>query len=297
MANSIVLAKDYLPVLDEVYKRASLTSRLDAANERMRWDGAKSVYLFETEMDGFGDYSRANGFPQGDVTSGWREYTLERDRGISLSVDAMDNEETMDMAWGTLVGEFGRTKEVPEVDAYTFAKIASASGISGAQADITVGTTDCPALIDTAEQVMGDDEVPRDGNFLYVSETFYNGIKQKIVRHLANENGVNREVEYFNEMEVVRVPKTRFNTAITLNDGTDNFGYTVTAGGYPINFMIINPQAIRKFVKHRMPRIWTPNENINADAFKFDLRLYYDVFVLHNKVKGVYVHKASTANV
>lgn len=175
--------------------------------------------------------------------------------------------------------------------------MASTSGVTTASADITIGTTDCPSLIDTAEQVMGDDEVPTEGRILYVSEKFYAGIKSKITRILANENGVNREIEVFDGMPVVRVPKNRFNTAITLYDGSTNFGYAVTAGGYAINFMIVHPSAVLPIVKHEVPRIWTPAQNINADAYKFDLRVYHDCFVLDQKVKGIYVHKAATANV
>ncbi len=295
MANSITLAERFLPILDGIYKKSSLTSRLDALDERVRFIGANKIEVFTTQMDGFGDYSRASGFPTGSVVSGWEPYQLSQDRGISLYVDAMDNEETMGMAFGTLQGEFIRTKEVPEVDAYRFAKLAGTANINVATpADITVGTTDCPALIDVAEMVLGDDEVPEEGRLLYVSEKFYAGIKAKITRTLHNENGVNREVETFNGMEVTRVPAGRFNTAITLNDGSSNFGYTV--GGYPINFMIIDPTAVFSVLKHREPRLFAPAVNQSMDAWKFDLRLYHDIFVYGNKVKGIYLHRASTAN-
>ena len=199
------------------------------------------------------------------------------------------------MAFGRLAGEFIRTKVVPEVDAYRFAKMAGTTGITKATAaDITVGTTDCPALIDVAEEVLGDDEVPKEGSLLYVSEKFYAGIKGKVTRILANENNVQREVEVFNDMEVVRVPKGRFNTAITLNAGTNSFGFTV--GGYPINFMIIHPSAVFSVAKHREPRLFAPAVNQEMDAWKFDLRLYHDIFVYDNKVKGVYLNRAATAN-
>lgn len=295
MANTIVLAQKFLPILDGIYQKASLTSRLDALDERVRFTGANTIKVFKTEMSGFGNYSRATGFPKGDVTSGWENYTLNCDRGISLYVDAMDNEETMGMAFGTLQSEFVRTKEVPEVDAYRFAKLAGTTGISVATpVDVAIGTTDCPALIDVAQMQMADDEVPKEGNLLFVSEKFYAGIKGKVTRILANENNVNREVEVFNDMEVVRVPKNRFNTAITLNDGTNNFGYTI--GGYPINFMIVNPLAVFSVAKHREPRLFAPNVNQEMDAWKFDLRLYHDIFVYDNKVKGVYLNRAATAN-
>lgn len=296
MPNSITLAERFLPILDGIYKRESLTAILEGANQNIRFLGGNAVEIFKTELDGLADYSRNNGFVQGSVTSGWDKYTLSKDRGVSLSVDAMDNEETLGMAFGTLTGEFMRTKVVPELDAYRFATMASASGISSANADITVGTTDVPSLIDVAEAQMDEDEVPYEGRILFVSEKAYAGLKAKITRYLANERGVNREVEVYNDMRVVRVPQVRFNTAITLNDGTSYFGYSVTAGGYKINFMIVHPSAVLPVVKHEIPRIWTPAQNILADGYKFDYRLYHDMFILKNKVKGIYMHRASTAN-
>lgn len=293
MANSIVLAQKFLPIIDEVYKRESLTARLDARD--VQFIGANAVKLFKASPAGLGDYSRSVGFPHADYSSTWETLTLTKDRGVSMQIDAMDNEETLGMAFGTLVGEFMRTQEVPEVDAYRFAVMAANAG-TVANANITVGTTDVPALIDTAEQVMGDAEVPREGRLLYVSELAYAGLKNKITRILANEGNVRREIEMFDDMEVIRVPQGRFATAITLYDGSANFGFVPTAStGYNINFMIVHPSAVKGVIKHQLPRIWTPDDNINADAWKFDFRLYHDMFVLDNKVKGIYLHRAASA--
>ena len=296
MPNSITLAEKFLPILDGVYKRESLTARLLGANALIRFDGANKVSIFKTSLDGLADYSRANGFVNGSVTAGWESYTLSKDRGVGLSVDRMDNEETLGMAFGTLAGEFARVNEVPELDAYRFAKMASASGITSASAAITVGTTDVPALIDTAEQVMGDAEVPTEGRILFVSEKAYAGLKSKITRYLRNEGDVNRNVEMYNDMEVVRVPKGRFNTAVTLYDGTANFGFAPTAGGYPINFLIVHPSAVLPIVKHEIVKVFSPDENQTADAWKFQIRIYHDLFVLDQKVKGIYCHYDTTAN-
>lgn len=300
---SITLAQNYAPILDEKYKRESLTSILDTPADLVEFVGGNTAKIFKTDMQGFGDYSRTGGFTSGNVNAGWETYTLAYDRGRALTVDNMDNEETIGMAFGTLAGEFIRTKEAPEVDAYRFAKYASASNILSANADITVGTTDCPGLIDAAEEAMGDEEVPVEGRVLFVSEKFYRGIKAKITRSLANENGVQREVETFNGMPVIRVPKGRFNTAIELYDGStsgeEDGGYTIvpsSGNSYAINFMIVHPSAVIQVIKHRVPRIWTPEQNLNADAYKFDLRTYGDAFVKDQKVKGIYLHRAATAN-
>ena len=113
MANSIALAEKFLPILDGIYKRESLTARLLGANSIILFNGANKVSIFKTAMDGLADYSRANGFVGGSVTSGWEDYTLTKDRGVELGVDRMDNEETLGLAFGTLVEQFMRLNVVP----------------------------------------------------------------------------------------------------------------------------------------------------------------------------------------
>ena len=303
MPNSIALAERFLPILDEIYKQESKTAILEGANSNIRFLGGNKIELFKTSMDGLGNYSRNNGFVNGSVTGTWESMTLTQDRGRGFMVDSMDDEETLRLAFGTLVGEFMRTKMVPEIDAYRFAKMAGWSGISTATAaDITVGTTDVPGLIDTAEEKMNDDEVPMEGRILFISEKCYNGLKNKITRYVDNSTtNVQNIIEVYDEMRVVRVPKGRFNTAITLLDGTtagqEAGGYTVPAStSYPINFMIVHPSAVVPAVKHALPKIFSPMENQSADAYLFQYRVYHDFFVEANKVAGVYLHRASTAN-
>ena len=299
MANSIALAQTYLPLLDEVYKASSKTAVLDATQVEIV--NGNTIKVFKTSMDGLGNYNRNTGFANGDVTGTWETMTLSKDRGRSFIVDRMDNEETVGMAFGTLAGEFIRTKVAPEIDAYTFAKIAGTSGILSANADVTVGTTDVPSLIDTAEMQMNEAEVPGEGRILFISETAYAGLRAKIVRTVQNDvTGINKDVETYNGMRVIRVPQSRFYTAITLYDGTTSGqtagGYVGTAAtGYKINFMIVHPSAVNKVVKHVLPRIFTPEQYQQADAWKFDYRIYHDTFVYDNKVNGIYLHRGATA--
>ena len=292
-----------MPILDEVYKASSKTSILDTANERVRFIGSDTVNLYTMSLDGLGNYSRNAGFVTGSVTGGWEPYKLTQDRGRSFMVDVMDNDETMGMAFGTLAGEFIRTQVTPEIDAYRFAKYAGTSGISsGTPADITVGTTDVPSLIQEAETIMGDDEVPEEGRILFISETAYAGLKDKITRYVQNgERGIETAIDYYDGMRVIKVPKGRFNTGITLNDGLSagetKGGFTVPAStSYPINFMIIHPSAVVQIAKHVVPRIFSPEVNQSAAAWKFDYRIYHDAFVENNKVAGIYLHRAATAN-
>ena len=300
MANSIALAQKYLPMLDAVYKAASKSAVLDAT--KIDIVGGNTVKVFKTSMDGLGNYSRNEGFVNGDMTGTWETLTLTKDRGRSFMIDRMDNEETLDLAFGTLVGEFIRTKVVPEIDAYTFAKMAGTANIlTGTAANITVGTTDVPGLVDTAEMAMNEAEVPEEGRILFISETAYAGLKGKITRSVENgDANYNNGIEMYNGMRVIRVPQSRFYTAITLYDGQSTGqtagGYVGTASsGYKINFMIVHPSAVTKVVKHVLPRIFGPDTNQKADAWKFDYRIYHDTFVYDNKVNGIYLHRGSTA--
>lgn len=299
MPNSIALAQKYLPLLDEIYKAESKSAILDSTN--VEFLNANTIKVFKTSMDGLGNYDRNTGFVPGDVTGTWETMTLLRDRGRTFMIDRMDNEETIDMAFGTLVGEFLRTKVVPEIDAYTFAKLAGWSGIdAGTAADVTIGTTDVPGLIDEATRSMGENEVPKAGRLLFISESAYAGLRAKIVRTVMNDvRGINREIDTYDEMPVIRVPQSRFYTAVTLYDGKTSGqtagGYIGTTGAYKINFMIVHPSAVVKATKHVLPRIFTPDENQTADAWKFDYRVYHDTFAYDNKVKGIYLHRGATA--
>jgi len=299
MGNNIALAKKYLPILDEVYKASAKASILDQTD--VKFVNANTVQLFDISMDGLGTYNRSTGFVTGDVIGAWKDYTLTQDRGRAFIIDSMDNEETIGMSFGKLAGEFIRTKVAPEIDAYTFATLAGTSSINGTNGDITVGTTDVALLLENATAALDADEVPDEGRIVFMSETCYNAMKQKIDRQLANENGVNTNVEYYNGMRIIRVPQARFNTKITLYDGfsenQEDGGFVIPGStSYKINFLIVHPSAVIKVAKHVLPRIFSPQQYQQADAWKFDYRIYHDVFVKENKVSGIYLHRATTAN-
>ena len=63
MPNVIELIKQFVPVLDEVYKNASLTSDLDGAAELARAGAnANELIIPMLDMQGLGDYSRNSGY-------------------------------------------------------------------------------------------------------------------------------------------------------------------------------------------------------------------------------------------
>lgn len=294
VGNTIALVDKYLPILDEIYKLGSRTAILDTANERVRWEGAKKAYLFHTSLVGLSNYDRNAGFVPGDATDGWEDYTITQDRGRSFMIDVMDNDETLGMAFGTLVGEFERTQVIPELDAYRFAKYASGAAASQVITETLSAGAATIASIDTATAALDDAEVPYEGRILFVNPNTYKLIKGGVTRMVMNgENNVNYNVEMFNDMRLITVPSGRFNTAVTINAPTTSAaagGYT--ASGDAINYMIVHPSAILQVVKHAVPRIFSPEVNQEADAWKFDYRVYHDAFVEAQKTNGIYVSHA-----
>jgi hypothetical protein len=297
MANSIALATKFQPILDEIYKAASLTGRMDAQTKPVSFAGANVVKVFKTSLIGLGTYSRTTGYPVGDVTGTWETLTLANERGRELFIDREDDEETLGMAFGTLVGEYMRTMVIPEVDAYRFSKYASWSGIEEVDTPATLSNSTILAALDTATEFMNSKEVPTEGRILFVSDSVQTFLNQAVTRFYGNDSSISTQVTSYNNMPVIMVPQARFYKGITLNAGASasagGFVKTVSTGR-DINFLMVHPSAVLQVKKHDNLKLFDPDTNQDKDGWKVQYRLYHDAFVYENKVDGVYSHiKAS----
>lgn len=291
MANSIAYAEKFVPVIDGLYKKASLTSILDAAT-KPDFTGTNTVKVMKVATTGLGDYSRETGYPAGDVTVTWEALKLNEERGKELSIDRMDDEETLGMAFGSAMNEFIRLHVAPEVDAYRFAKYASASGVGKASAALTDGAAVLKA-IDEASKAMDDAEVA-DGRVLFVASAVKPLLMGAVTREWGSEGAISRVLTSYNDMPIIYVPQSRFFTGITLNSGASSWGFAKGADAKNINFMMVDKSAVLQATKMALPKIFTPDENQTKDAWKFQYRLYHDAMVYENKVGGVYVHTSTT---
>lgn len=279
MANTIELAQKFLPVLDAIYKKAALTSILDAATQ-VNFDGTNTVKVMKVSTTGLGDYSRANGYAKGNVNVEWESFTLTEDRSAELEIDRMDNEETLGQAFGMAVSEFNRVNVGPEVDAYRFAKYASLAGASKAAA--LSGGEEVIAALREATTAMDEAEVPAEDRVLFITPT---------LKGIVDDMDTTKSKEVFKRFgAVVEVPQTRFYTGVTMNSGASSWGYT--KDGDNINFLVVAKSAVVQAKKLALPKIFTPDENQSKDAWKFQYRLYHDAMAYENKKAGIYVHKA-----
>lgn len=293
MGNSIAKFKKYVPLLDEAYSRAALTSVLNSDSSLVR-EGANANELIvpTISMDGLGKYDRNTGYTGGEVTLRQETMAFNYERGRMFSVDSMDNEETAGLAFGRLAGEFIRTKAAPEMDAVRFATYASDTGISKATAAALSTGEAVLSAITAAQNVLDEDEVPYENRYLFITPTLYN-------MAASVDNAAARAV-LGDLTRVIKVPQSRFYTSVTLSDGTSSSdsagGYKKAAGAADINFMIIHKAAVMQFVKHSAPKVITPDMNQCADAWKYGYRVCGINKVFPNKAAGIYLHAKAAAN-
>lgn len=290
MVNTITLAKNFTNLLDEVYKKASVTTDLisDSAIIRAGANVHEVIYP-QVSVNGLGDYDRNSGYTDGAVNLEWKTTSFNYDRGTKISVDTMDNQETMNLSFGMAGAELIRTKVAPEADAFTFATLAGTAGISTATPTTFADAAEFLAGLLQAKNEMDEMEVPEEGRILYATPTLLNSI-------MALDTTKSREA--LNAFIVKKsVPQSRFYTAIDLLDGKsagEELGhYKKSTDGKEINFMIIHKPAIIKWDKHVANDVIAPANNPTSDAHLLKYRKYGIVDVYQNKVAGIYLsHKA-----
>ncbi len=296
VTNSIALAQRYLPMLDEIYTTESRTAILDTVSERVQFTGANTVNLYTLSTMGMGNYDRNAGFVPGDVNGTWQPYVLNVDRGRSYMVDVLDNDESLGMAVGGLLSTVETQHVIPEVDAFRFAQYASNADPSQVVSGSIATGAAAVAAVDAATVALDNAEVPYEGRILFVNPTFYGLIKSGITRMVMNgDRNVNYNVDIYNDMRVISVPQGRFVTAITLAAPTTANaagGFAKATGAADIDFMVVHPSAVMQVMKHYVPRLFSPQVNQEADAWKLNLRYAHGAWVLNNKKKGIYVHTA-----
>lgn len=293
MANSIELAQKFVPIIDDIYKSASVTQILDAQTQNIDFTGVNTVKVLKVTTTGLGDYSRSDGYPKGDVTANWETLTLTEERGKEISIDRMDNEETLGQAFGAVTGTFMRDHVIPELDAFRFAKYASTEGVLKESGTAALSADDIISEIDNAVKGMDAAEVPETGRILFVNSDLKPVLNKALTRHWGSDSAVNTALTEYNGMKIQYVVPTRFYSAIALNSGADAWGFAKGADAKKLNFMIIYPQAVLQAKKFALPKIFDPDTNQDKDAWKFQFRLYHDAFVYENKAKGIFAHIAN----
>lgn len=295
MANTIEhISKHLHNELDEMFVKESVTGVLELLRPggiQLDFVNAKTVKVPNIVMSALSDYSRLNGYAAGDINLTWEPFTLTQDRGKQFTLDAMDNEESGGIAVIHAMKVFERTQVIPEVDAYRLSTLAAKATGTGIATPGTISANQVIAKFADAEKYFEDNEVPTDRIVYFISTEVARLIKintelKAFVGRTTVENGdIKLKVNTFNDNPIIVVPPKRFKTAYTFGNG-----FTPTVDAKDINILAVYDAASIPVKKHNPVRTFSPEVVQDKDAWKFNYRLYHDIFVPAEKIAGVWLH-------
>ena len=274
---AIDLATQFLPYVDEQFKAES--KRQVITNNDFEFTGAHSVKVYKVTTSAMNDYDREGkgsnysryGQIQGlDATT--EEFPLKRDRSFTFALDKLDVDETKaSLEAAAALARQLREVVIPEVDTYVYGKV-----VAGA------GTTETGSLTDKnvydailkATEVLDAAEVPETNRVLLVTPDTYTIMKKNASIVMATDVGQDMRklgvIGMLDGAAIIKVPKNRLPE--------------------DVNFVLVHPSATVAPVKLSDYKIHQDPPGISGDLVEG--RIAYDAFVLENKTKGIYVHKA-----
>ena len=284
--NTILTATKYAEALDTAFVQKSVTSFFADNALRTKFVGAKTVIIPDVDFAGLVDYDKDTGFARGALTIANTPFTMTMDRARSIQLDREDEDETgiANLA-GKILGEYVRTKVVPECDAYVISKLFSHAYSASHTTVYNAGKelTQFNELVTAVRREVGYDEEL----VAFVDVDYYAALENspEISRHITvsdfKKGEINTKVKSINGVVLLPVVPERMKSAYTFTKtgDTNAGGFTPSGEAKSIKLLVMPKSGAHLVKKTEKMRVFTPDQNIDADAYKFDYRIYYDVFV------------------
>lgn len=296
--NTLEYAAIFMEELDQQLVDGSTTGWMEDNAVQVQYSGGAEVKIPKMTMSGLGNYDRDGGFAKGAVTVTYETKEMSQDRGRSFQLDAMDVDETNFAATaGNVMGEFQRTKVIPEIDSYRYSKIAELAEAAGRVRTMTVAL-DTVYLNLVSDLTMVRDVIGEDEELVIVMNArvsgmldMEKGISSLVQSAVFKQGNVELKVKEIDGCPIIRVPSSRFKTKYNFLDGTEKTegGFEAAEDAKEINWMILVKHAPVAVSKTDVTRIFDPMTNQNANAWKIDYRKYHDLWIMDNGMDGVLV--------
>lgn len=300
MANTIQYATIFQNKLDELAIQEMLTSWMDGNAGQIIYTGGKEVKIPKLTVDGLADYGRQGnvGYVQGDVNFSYETMTMSQDRGRGFSIDANDVDETgFALTASSVMGEFQRTKVVPEIDAYRLSKVAAAALDANKKYSYT------PAKDTIIQEIKAGIKAIREAGHngdLVIHATYdvmlevEMALLGKIQSATFSAGGIDTTCPVIDGCPIIVTPQNRMYSQIQLYDGKtqgqEAGGYAKAANANDMNFIIMQRTTPIAVTKQDVMRIFDPNTNQTANAWAMDYRRYHDLWVKDNAASSIYVN-------
>lgn len=302
--NTLEFAKITQTQLDRQVVAEATSGWMELNSSRVKYSGGNEVKIPKLSMDGLGNYDRDNGFVQGSVTLEWETKKLTQDRGRTFQLDAMDVDETAFVATAaSVMGEFQRTRVIPEIDAYRYSSIATQAIDKGKATEsytpdasdiLTKLREDIYKIYDVAG------EIPLVLSMSMQVAAILEGSKEiaKVLDTGDFKRGdISTKVRTLDGVPIMKVPSARMQTKFVFYDGKTSGEPDQTKGGFKadesakaINWIIQARDTAIAVSKTDKIRIFDPNTNQKADAWKLDYRKYHDLWILDNQFDRIIVN-------
>lgn len=301
MPNILEYAKIFQQELDKQVVAQATSGWMEDNTGLVKYNGGNEVKIPVIEMDALGDYDRANGFVEGSVNLTYETKIMTMDRGRTFMLDRMDVDETNFVATAAnVMGEFQRTKVIPEIDAYRYSSIASQAiekgvavgGYTPSESDILKKLReDIYAIYDVAGEIplviiMNMQVAAILENSTELSKTL------SVIDF--TQGDIKTSVRAIDNNPIIKVPSLRMKTKYVFYDGKtagqEAGGFVADAEAKNINWIITPRTAPIAVSKTDKIRIFEPDTNQKADAWKIDYRKYHDLWIKDNQFKAIRVN-------
>ena len=298
--NTIEYSKLMQKKLDQAVVIGATSGWMEANAGQVIYNGGDELKIPTMSTAGLADYDRDNGFVQGGITVKYNTYKMTQDRGRTFQIDRMDVDESGFVATSAnLIKVFQTEHVIPEIDAYRYSTIADIA-IKANQSEAINLTADNALTkirehIRAVQDIVGDDvpliltmstktralieDAPKIGKSINVADF--------------KQGGMNFKVKSLDESVIRIAPSSRLKTKYEILDGTttgqEAGGLKAAADAKDINW-IITPQRVPIAIsKTDKLRVFEPDTNQKADAWKIDFRKYHDLWIKEADKKIIFV--------
>lgn len=301
--NAIETATIFQSELDKAAVATATSGWMELNGKLVKYDGGEEVKIPKLDMDGLGDYDDNAGFVDGDVSMTWETKKMTMDRGRRFVLpERQVNESNFIVTASSVMGEFQRTKVVPEIDAYRYSTIAAGAiaktravgGYAPSEDDIlkklyydlaavqdVVGDS-TPLIITMATKVAAMFSMSKDLARTVDAATFTQGDVKLQVKAL---DGIH---------PIIRVGSGLLKTAYVFNDGSTSGqtagGFASAADAKDVNWIICPRTAPIAISRTDKMRIFDPETYQKSRSWAIDYRKFHDLWVLDNKWSGMWVN-------
>ncbi|OOP74151.1 hypothetical protein [Clostridium beijerinckii] len=297
--NTLEFAKQYQSNLDKSMVQQSVTGWMEANAGQVKYSGGNEVKIPKLDMDGLADYGRTGntGYVDGSVDFKYETKTMQYDRARKFNIDANDVDETgFVLTAGNIMTEFQRTKVAPELDAIRLAYLASKS-IANNMVEYGYNPTKTTALDHIKNAIISIRDKGFTGQLVcHCSFAFKNELEKAMAGQLSpstfNVGGVDTQVVSIDGVPLLPVTSDRLYTKFDLHDGKtagqEAGGFAKASDALAVNFILVAREVPIAVSKTDTMRIFTPDVNQSFNGYSMDYRKYHDIWVLDNKVNGIF---------